>query len=322
MHPFNRFMREFAGGTLADAIEWLDRHLASAPEEQRKQWCTWYRPDTRTIIARRYLEAWKLFSIGARGRTCSTEELSRREAFALSLPGPLRYAIGGRPLMVKQAKEVIFATDTLFTRFLEPGLSSDDAWNTWACERLGYDYLRERLKVDGTIYGWRDHCHVLMSLDAVSRQLDHVSLKHLTNSWAAGTGWCHPSGSIRAVGRFDEPFKLGELVLELNSLTNRFGYLDFWLTLFDYENPILTLHADGGLYGPDECYFGGRGTITFFAGSVEPHAAVSPPADVPLERAMPDAWVIECAKLTAPTLWRLVPPRRPPGYWGPGKGWR
>ena len=321
MHPFNRFMREFAGGTLADVIEWLDKHLASAPEEQRKQWCTWYRPDTRTIVARRYLEAWKLFSEKAQRRTCPTEELSQREAYGLALPSAPRYAISGRPLMVKQAKEVIFATDTLFTRFIDPGLSRDDAWNAWAVKMLGYDYLRERLKVDGSIYGWRDHCHVLMSLDAVSRQLDHPSLKHLTNSWAAGTGWCHPSGSIHRVGRFEEPFKLGELVLELNSLTNRFGYLDFWLTLFEGEEPILTLHADGGLYGPDECPFGGRGRITFFVGSAEPHGAVALTATQPLARALPDEWVLECAKLIAPTIWRVVPPRRPPRYWGPGAGW-
>lgn len=310
MHPFDRFMREFPGGTLADALAWLEQHMSSASREDQASWSTWYRADTRICIAHRYLAAWNYFSSRAGRRSCSTAELSIREAMTLVLPTEPRYVITGRSLMPEQAKEVILATDKLFIHFLDPGVSDDEEWNTWAIRQLGYDFLYERMKVDGSIYGWRDLGHVLLCLDRVSRELDHLKLKQLTNSWAAGRGWCHPSGQIQGSGTWEEPFRLRDLINELNSLANRFGYLDFWLTLLDGNTPLVTLHADGGMYGPEECYRGGRGTVRFFAGSLEPHGATEFVDTGPRKRLMPDEWVIECGRLLAPTIWRIVPPRR------------
>lgn len=322
MHPFIRFMQEFPGGTLVDALAWLEKHMADASELERRQWASWYRADTRENVAHRYLDAWKNFSARAANRTCSTAELSRRDAFSLPLPGSPRYVMSGRGLMPEQAKEVIFVTDTLFTRFLDPGVSEDAAWNTWALRTLGYDYIYDRLKVDGSPYGWRDHSHVLRSLESVGRELEVIDLKYLANAWAAGRGWCHPSGEIRAAGFFEEPFKLGELVMELNALTIRFGYLELWLTLLDESVPIVTLHADGGMYGPDACYTSGRGAMRFYAGCLEPHGRLAAADRASRARVIADEWVIERGKLTAPTIWRLVPPRRNPSYRGPDEGWR
>jgi hypothetical protein len=322
MHPLIRFMREFPGGTLADALAWLETHVCSASEQERQQWASWYRADTRENIAQRYLSAWNRFSERSRGRSCSTEELSCREALSVRLPACPHYVVTGRALMREQAKEIIFVTDTLFTRLLGPGVSEDATWNSWALKTLGYDYLYDRLKVDGSPYGWRDHSHVLMSLDRIGRELEHIDLRYLTNSWAAGRGWCHPSGEVAAAGVYEDPFRLGELIIELNALTTRFGYLDLWLTLLEDCAPVLTLHADGGMYGPDAAQASGLSAMRFFVGSLEPHGWVVSPDHASRDRVMPDEWVIERGKLTAPTIWRLVPPRRNPTYRGPGEGWR
>ncbi len=322
MHPFIRFMQEFPGGRLADALQWLERHVANATDEERKRWASWYRPDTRENIALRYLAAWRTFSERAGRRHCPTPELSCREALWLKLPRAPRYVLTGRALMQEQAQEIVYATDTLFTHFLEPGLSDNDEWNTWALRTLGYDYLYERLKVDGSPYGWRDHSHVLLSLERIGRELGHINLKYLVNAWAAGSGWCHPSGELAATGSFDDSFRLGELILELNALTTRFGYLDLWLTLAEDNTPLLTLHADGGLYGSDETFVGGRSNLECYEGSFEPHGRIVTAEHQPRVRAMPDNWVVERGKLTAPTLWRMVPLRRNPTYRGPDNGWR